>query len=236
MKTGENSPAGRSRATQISSSWQINAKNWTHVVREGKITSRNTGTDLALVGAIDKACPNTLIDVGCGEGWLVRRMRDNPSCRAVGVDGSEALIENACNVDPSGHYVALEYPDLSALPQALAGPFDVAVCNFSLLEEDLQPALVAIKQCLTTTGTLLIQTLHPFNNPSDQPYENGWRVETFAGMAGDNWEPMPWYFRTLESWTREIDSAGMCLTRLDEPLDPTTSRPLSILFSCQIAK
>ena len=234
--TEKNSSRSQTQAKQISSSWQKNAKNWTHVVREGKIASRNAGTDLAIVGAIEEASPKTLIDVGCGEGWLVRQMRDSQLRRAVGVDGSKALIESARNADPSGLYADLQYNDLASLPKELAGPFDVAVCNFSLLDEDLLPTFVAIRQCLMPDGTLLIQTLHPFNSASDQPYENGWREETFAGMAGDRWQPMPWFFRTLESWIREINAAGMCLTRLGEPLDPTTRRPLSILLTCQKAK
>ena len=44
---------------------------------------------------------------------------------------------------------------------------------------------------------------------------------------------MPWYFRTLESWMAEIHRAGMQIVRMEEPVDESTSQPLSVIFVCQ---
>ncbi|HET6348032.1 MAG TPA: class I SAM-dependent methyltransferase [Candidatus Krumholzibacteria bacterium] len=48
----------------------------------------------------------TAIDAGCGNGWIVRRLRALPACEAAtGVDGSEGMIAKARQIDPSGDYV-----------------------------------------------------------------------------------------------------------------------------------
>ncbi len=45
------------------------------------------------------------IDVGCGNGWVVRLLKKNPSCgSAVGIDGSKSMIEKAQAIDPEGDY------------------------------------------------------------------------------------------------------------------------------------
>ena len=45
------------------------------------------------------------IDIGCGNGWVVRLLQKNSSCRfAVGIDGSKSMIEKAKNIDPGGDY------------------------------------------------------------------------------------------------------------------------------------
>ncbi|MCH1410819.1 MAG: class I SAM-dependent methyltransferase [Candidatus Poseidoniaceae archaeon] len=45
------------------------------------------------------------IDVGCGNGWVVRQLSAMPFCsHAEGVDGAPAMIEKAKRTDPAGHY------------------------------------------------------------------------------------------------------------------------------------
>ncbi len=53
----------------------------------------------------DQKTPFTFIDAGCGNGWVVRKVRSMPNCNtAIGVDGARAMIDNAKNVDPDGEY------------------------------------------------------------------------------------------------------------------------------------
>jgi SAM-dependent methyltransferase len=48
----------------------------------------------------------TAIDAGCGNGWIVRRLRQLPHCAAAtGVDGSAGMIAKARALDPQGSYV-----------------------------------------------------------------------------------------------------------------------------------
>ena len=48
----------------------------------------------------------TAIDAGCGNGWIVRRLRSSERCReATGVDGSAGMIAKARALDPLGRYL-----------------------------------------------------------------------------------------------------------------------------------
>lgn len=57
-------------------------------------------------------------------------------------------------------------------------------------------------------------------------------MERFAIFSSGKWQPMPWYFRTLDSWSREIRAAGMELIAVRESVNEATSSPLSIVFVC----
>ena len=222
-----------SRTDQLKSSWDSNARVWSEAIRTGSIPSRRAGTDQAILRAIQREQPTSLIDIGCGEGWLVRQLRSEFECRVVGVDGSAALIEDARKSDPNGHYSVLSYDQLSDLGSEGISTFDVAVCNFALLDDQLAANLQQIRQVLSASGKILIQTLHPCSALGQQPYRDGWRRETFSAFDVSGWTPMPWYFRTLESWMAEIHRAGMQIVRMEEPVDESTSQPLSVIFVCQ---
>ena len=215
---------------QLRRSWDANAAAWTAAVRGGAIPSRTAGTDGAIVDAIAALRPERVLDVGCGEGWLARRLRTELGCEVVGIDGSAPLIAAARAADQHGSYRVLSYQAAIAQPAALGGPYDLAVCNFALLGETLTPLLVALASALAPGGAVLVQTLHPWAACGEQPYRDGWREETFAGFGGDRWQPMPWYFRTLESWLAESRAAGLALAACREPRDPATLRPLSLLL------
>lgn len=220
---------------RLRSSWDANADLWTNAVRSASIPSRTAGTDQAVIDAVTESKPASLIDIGCGEGWLVRRIQNELGCGAVGIDASPSLIERARQADPAGRYTVLPYKQLAELPADMLGPFDTAVCNFSLFDEDLRATLCGIRRLLSDSGQLIIQTPHPWAGASDQAYQDGWMEETFCGLSSSSsaWQAMPWYFRTLGSWVQQINIAGMALHTIHEPLDQSVSRPLSMVLVCQ---
>jgi len=68
----------------------------------------------AALRARGDAGPFTAIDAGCGNGWVVRRLRAFPDCRAAtGVDGSAGMIARARSLDPEGNYVLADLLDWS---------------------------------------------------------------------------------------------------------------------------
>lgn len=220
------------RSDDLKRCWDVNAALWTTAVREKRIPSRSAGTDQAIVDAVQGLNPRRVIDVGCGEGWLVRRLINDLGCEAVGIDGSAQLIANAVAAHEGGTYRVLTYERLVAQPDKLAGPYDVAICNFALFGESLAPILNALRKSLAPGGTLLIQSLHPWFACGDDDYSDGWRQETFSTLTTGNWAPMPWYFRTLGSWLKGIERAGLAMIACQEPLDPETRKPLSLILRC----
>jgi SAM-dependent methyltransferase len=220
-------------------SWQANARNWTAAVREGRIGSRKV-TDKALLAAAEAALAGRtaprVLDLGCGEGWLVRTIKLRvPGALVSGLDGSAGLVRSARGADPDGSYRVVSYEEAVADPARLGGPFDLAVLNFALFQEDLAPLLSALHAALEPGGDLLVQTLHPLAAGGPHGYRDGWRKEGFEGFGDEQWAPMPWYFRTLESWIAAFQAAGFALTRLAEPRADPAEPPLSLLLHWRAA-
>ena len=54
----------------------------------------------------------SFIDAGCGNGWVVRNIARNPSCKsAIGVDGSSDMIEKAKGLDTKSNYYCADLMD-----------------------------------------------------------------------------------------------------------------------------
>jgi 2-polyprenyl-3-methyl-5-hydroxy-6-metoxy-1,4-benzoquinol methylase len=221
------------REEQLRQSWEANAQAWTSAVREHRIPSRNAGTDQAIVSILAALPKGRLLDIGCGEGWLSRAATDQ-GWQVVGVDASAGLIERAREHTGTEYYL-LRYDDIKHEP-SVRRPFDCIVCNFALLGEEIQPLLTSLRRLLTSHGSLVIQTVHPWTASGDQHYQDGWREETFEGWEGGFTAVMPWFFRTLASWFSELASAGFHVVKLQEPADRASGRPLSLLLVCTAVK
>lgn len=213
--------------------WRQSADHWQHLIAQQRLSSREV-TNPAIEKATLALQPASVLDVGCGEGWLARRLA-NHGIQVTGTDAVASLVEYARQQDKRSDYHCLEY---SALPGPLAGQyFDVAVCNFSLFgDESVRQLLATIaNELLVPGGHLLIQTLHPFS-ASLGNYHEGWRDSQWQGLDQHGktlGEAPPWFFRSLAGWFRLLGPTGN-VTNIEEPLDPETRLPLSILFQLQI--
>ena len=207
-------------------SWQHNAQAWIDAVRSGSIESRRQVTDQAILLAILGRQPERVLDLGCGEGWLLRALGDR-GVEAVGVDGDRALVDAARAAGSAEVHLA-SYAQLTAAQVYVGKDYDLICANFALLQQDIIPLLAAMNALLAPGGALVIQTLHPWG-VADGDYQDGWREEAFAGFAGD-WQVMPWYFRTLASWLNALDMAGLRLVSLQEPQHPQSALPQSLLL------
>jgi 2-polyprenyl-3-methyl-5-hydroxy-6-metoxy-1,4-benzoquinol methylase len=233
-------PPDRARLRE---SWETNATAWTDAVRQGRIPSRRLATDLAVVTACERvlaARPSArVLDVGCGEGWLSRRLA-SPSVQVVGIDASAALVDtarqtSATSDDRAPQYEVVDYEELRRNPSRVGGPFGLIVCNYALLDDTVAATLAALRARLERDGSLVIQTVHPWVAAGEGPYEEGWRLETFSSFERPFPSTMPWYFRTLGSWLRDIHATGLHVTLLEEPLHPETRRPLSLVITARRA-
>jgi len=207
-------------------SWSHNAQAWTEAIRSGAIESRQQVTDQAILLAVMGGQPERVLDLGCGEGWLLRALAER-GIEVVGVDGDATLVEAAQAAGSSSVHVA-SYEDLVEAKVDIGCDYDLICANFSLLHQDIIPLLAAMYTLLMPGGALVIQTLHPWSVAAGD-YQDGWREETFDGFKGQ-WQPMPWYFRTLSSWLNALDMAGFQLNSLREPQHPQSPVPQSLLM------
>jgi 2-polyprenyl-3-methyl-5-hydroxy-6-metoxy-1,4-benzoquinol methylase len=142
--------------TKIIASWGKNTAPWVTAVREGEIASRTLVTNRAIVDAVRSRAPASGIDIGCGEGWLVRAL-DGVSM--IGVDVVPGLVEAAREAG-GGDFRTMSYEEIAQGRLNLA--LDVAICNFSLLgDESVAGLFRAAPTYLKRGGTLIVQTMHP---------------------------------------------------------------------------
>jgi 2-polyprenyl-3-methyl-5-hydroxy-6-metoxy-1,4-benzoquinol methylase len=212
---------------RIVESWRKNAQSWTDAVRAGQIESRKQVTDRAIVEAILSRSPGSVLDLGCGEGWLVRALAAK-NIHGVGVDVIPGLVDAAQRAG-GGDYRVMSYEEIAA--GKLGVSVDVVACNFSLLgKESVEEVFRAVPSLLASRGAFIVQTLHPVVACGDLPYREGWREGSWAGCGADFSDPAPWYFRTMESWTTLFVDSGFRLRELREPLHPGTRKPASVIF------
>ena len=213
---------------QIIASWQTNARPWVTAVREGSIESRRLVTNQAIIDAILDCAPQTVLDIGCGEGWLVRELA-KAGIGSLGIDIIPELI-NSAEQGGGGRFRQLSYEQLSA--DILKEKFDVAVCNFSLLgHESVNHLFQQVPALLHKSGAFLVQTIHPVAGCGEANYEDGWREGSWTGFSDEFRDPAPWYFRTLETWKSLFLDKGFRLKQIVEPINPKTNTPASIIFS-----
>jgi 2-polyprenyl-3-methyl-5-hydroxy-6-metoxy-1,4-benzoquinol methylase len=212
---------------RIVDSWTRNAGPWTAAVRENRIESRNLVTNRAIVDAVLGRAPRTILDIGCGEGWLVRALAEH-GISGTGVDVVPSLIDQAASAG-GGEFRVASYEDIA--DGILDIKVDAVVANFSLIgNESVNGVIHRVPSLLEKYGALIIQTLHPLAATGDLPYEDGWRHGSWAGFSSDFSDPAPWYFRTVETWKALIRESGFTSIDVREPLHPATGKPASIIF------
>jgi 2-polyprenyl-3-methyl-5-hydroxy-6-metoxy-1,4-benzoquinol methylase len=208
------------QSQQMMQSWRTNAEAWTNAVRDRQIESRRLVTDAAIVTAILQPYPQSVLDVGCGEGWLCRALAES-NIQTVGIDASPELIDRAKAL--GGQFHLSRYDAIANLGQQ----FEAIVCNFSLLEADLDAVIQQFHKLLSPQGRLLIQTVHPDHIAEAE----GWLVEAFTDFGAEFTAPMPWYFRPRASWETLLTQNGFVIESIVEPIHPITQNPLSILLT-----
>jgi 2-polyprenyl-3-methyl-5-hydroxy-6-metoxy-1,4-benzoquinol methylase len=213
----------------ILSSWQANAQNWIATIDNNEVESRFLVTNDAIITTILNYQLQKILDLGCGEGWLSRSLRDK-GIEAYGTDAIKELIETAIEKDTS-FYFQYSYEEIITGKHQLPSDFDAAVINFALLDEETTEKLIHyLPFLLKENGLVFIQILHPLVIAYNDDYKSGWKNGSWTGMKRDFVQPYQWYFRTTEDWVKLFIQAGFDLKEIREPVHPSTGKPLSIIF------
>ena len=111
-------------------------------------------------------------------------------------------------------------------------PFDIAVFNFCLYnKEGVLDLLRNTKKALTESGTILIQTLHPFFLIAQNlPYKSQWIEDSWRGLEGNFKNGHSWYARTFEDWSMELQQIPKSEVSFKEIIN-VERHPISLLIT-----
>lgn len=169
------------------------------------------------------------LDVGCGEGRVARELLAL-GYRVTAADPVEALVKAAAQAGSAHAYVVA----------AAAGlPFDddcfdlVVAYNVLMDVGDVPAALKEVRRVLRPTGRLIISIVHPFADRGrfvevgaesrfvlQDSYFGRRRFEGVEERAGLRMHFAGWS-QPLEAYAAALESAGLAITSLREPLPDT---------------
>ena len=151
----------------------------------------------------------SFIDAGCGNGWVVKKVGENQLCNyAVGVDGSDKMIEKAKTLDPSGSYVCADL--MSWYPKK---PVDIvhSMEVFYYLENPKELIKQIFDSWLNNKGRLIIGLDFYFENKVSHDWSDSCGISNMKLFSENEW--LDFFkvvgFQSINSWRfGEKDSWG----------------------------
>ena len=165
----------------------------------------------------------TVLDLGCGHGWLSQEMRATGAA-VWGVDGSAAMLSHARAAYPGIPFI--EHDLARGLPPGLPA-FDRVVASMVLMDVPaLDPLIAAVRNVLAPGGRFIFTLPHPcfffmkvsVDEATGQRYRKVtgylqpevWRIENFGGHNH--------YHRSLMEYVECLRRHRFAVTRLHEPV------------------
>ena len=210
--------------------YDANAEFWIEIIQNHRDKYREELTNTAVLNAIGAAGGLTVLDAGCGEGYLSRKLAGEGAV-VTGVDSSAELIKAARNHDLASELPAsFDVGTVDSLPYD-ADSFDLVLCNHLLNDlQDPGQALKEFARVLRDQSRVVILMLHPcfYNNhaeraepennlPTSSYFHNRRIVQNFevdglrSPVANTSW------LRPLESYAEALRESGFVITSLTEP-------------------
>lgn len=220
-------PASPQGLGSLRDAWEAEAAHWIAWARTpGHDSYWHFHRDAFLAGLPQP--PQRVVDVGCGEGRLVRDLK-SLGYDVIGVDGSRTLLEAARAADPTGEYhladaAALPLPDRAAtLVTQFMSPQDI---------DDLDGAMREAARILAPGGRLRMALVHPINSAGRFASREAEAVFEIRGSYfserryADTFErdgltmTFASIHRSLERVVSAIVAAGLLIDRVAEPAGP----------------
>ena len=216
----------------ILQTWEENAPAWIQSIQDEEITSRKLMTNQAIIEAILSIHPKTILDVGCGEGWLCRAMTEK-KIQATGIDGISELIIQA-QEKGTEKYFTISYQHILANKKNDLKTYDAAVFNYSIFEKEIIFKLfIELKKYLTENGKIIIQTISAKNELFQQRPADGWMEEKWNGLNNHYRTPFTWYYRSESEWLDLFKSTGFLFLSKKEIIHPETNKNFSAIYIAQ---
>lgn len=152
--------------------------------------SHQVGPALVRILELAGALRGRILDFGCGPGYLLRAICEQPGVRGYGVDYSPVSVEQTCKrVGPLASFGGARV--LDAFPAPFDGDFFDAITCIETLEHvpspALQPLLAEIARLLKPSGTAL------FTTPCDEDFD---RAQAYCPFCDSEFHRMQ-HFRAF---------------------------------------
>jgi len=197
--------------------------------------------DPTLIRVIGECGGKDVLDLGCGNGYLSRRLA-RAGARVTAVDRSRAMIANAKKHDPDGSLgIRYVHSDAGRLKGVRSSEFDLVFANMSLMDiKNADGAIREVSRVLRRGGRFVASVCHPCY---DTMSNAGWVAEKSVyrplvvyrkvrAYRKQFTELSPWnlgegrrkytrsYHRPLNWYARALSHHGLAITALEEP-EPT---------------
>ena len=197
-----------------------------------------TMIDPALLRVMGRCRGKEVLDLGCGNGYLSRRLAKK-GAKVTAVDASPQMIRNAKAHDPKNslaiRYVRADAGKLDGIPNS---KFDLVFANMSMMDiENADDAIEEVGRILRRGGKFVMSINHPcFDVMSNSLWVAEKRIgrppvvyRMVTGYRNLFFEDLPWnmgenrrgytrgFHRPLSWYVRILHSSGMAITALEEP-------------------
>ena len=164
-------------ATELFSEWAI--KNRDEGMESGHANSVNEMLNIAIPMLVG---PFSAIDVGCGNGWVCRKLQSNDNCsKVVGIDGSIEMITKAKQKGGEFH--------LAKLPEwAPSQKFDLIHSMEFLyyLKDPLEMLKIFFNEWLNDKGVLIAGVDHYLENVESHDWPESLNVH-MTTLSEEQW-------------------------------------------------
>jgi ubiquinone/menaquinone biosynthesis C-methylase UbiE len=206
-----------------------NSEFWIKIIRQGLDRYRTELTDAAVLAVIGSCDGLTVLDGGCGEGYLSRDLAMR-GATAFGIDTSGALVAAAEQEgERLGLRIKYQVASLEAIPYT-EKQFDLVVCNHVISDvANPEAALKEIGRVTKPGGKLVLLMLHPCfytahverGDHGDLPVEvyfSARQIDQRFNVAGiESPGEVHMNFRPLEYYISLLTDSGYVVTHLSEP-------------------
>lgn len=211
--------------------WDRKAREWDDWIGTEGDTNRRFQSDPVLREMLGELDGRTVLDSGCGTGYLALRMAEEGAL-VIGVDFSAKMIGIARErAGDNPHRVDFRVDSSSVLETVEDGSIDVVVSNYVLMDlPELDAALLESNRVLRPGGRMVAVFSHPcFSDPRGPEWvENGsaqfrWDFSYFDEREREGeWGPFSTtfisYHRPLSTYWRSFVAAGFTVLDFQEPV------------------
>ena len=240
---------------EIRSFWNKVARDWRTQVGDDGDSNRRWNSDPVLWAFLGEVGGRTVLDAGCGTGYLSQHLRDR-GASVIGVDLAEEMIAIA---EASYPGIPFRVDSVSELRTIGDDEVDIIACNYVLMDTpELLKATKAFFRVLKPGGHAVVVFSHPcfpqgraVASEDDAEIKYPWNFSYFDERRcvdppwGHFTSDFVWFHRPLSTYWKTFVDAGFQVGEFEEPriapdryslvdspkhLQRSKSRPYSVAF------